>query len=39
MEDLYGLNIKLYYKLVIIPPIGKYTLNNGFNFNPDYNLF
>jgi hypothetical protein len=30
------LNIKLYYKLIIIHHMRKYTLNIQFNFNLDY---
>jgi hypothetical protein len=36
IEDLRGWNIKLYYKLIIVHHMRKYTLNNQFNFNLDY---
>ena len=32
------MNIKLYYKLIIIYHLRKYTLNNQFNFNLNYKL-
>jgi hypothetical protein len=39
MEDKCDLNVKLYYKLVNIHHMSKYTPNSYVNFNPDYNLF
>jgi hypothetical protein len=39
MEDKCDLNIKLYYKLVNIHHMRKYTPNSQVNFNPDNNLF
>ena len=38
MEDKCDLNLKLYYKFVNIHRMRKYTLNNQFNFNLNYNL-
>ena len=38
-EDLCGLNIKLYYKLVSVNHMSGYSINNYLNFNLSYKLF